>query len=56
MSSAIEVETYRIGQFQRLGFSVEDALRAIDQGIDWHDVQRLLSGGCSPELALAILG
>ena len=28
---------------------------AIDQGIDWHDVERLLSRGCSPELALAIL-
>ena len=50
-----EVETYKIAQYERLGFSFEDALMAIDQGIDWHDVERLLSRGCSPELALAIL-
>ena len=28
---------------------------AIDQKIDWHDVERLLGRGCAPELALAIL-
>jgi len=50
-----EVETYKISQYERLGFSFEDALMAIDQKIDWHDAERLLSRGCSPELALAIL-
>ena len=50
-----EVETYKIAQYERLGFSFEDALMAIDQKIDWHDAERLLSRGCSPELALAIL-
>ena len=50
-----EVETYKISQYERLGFSFEDALMAIDQRIDWHDAERLLSRGCSPELALAIL-
>jgi hypothetical protein len=50
-----EVETYKISQYERLGFSFEDALMAIDQKIDWHDAERLVSRGCSPELALAIL-
>jgi hypothetical protein len=52
---ALEVESYKIVQYERLGFSFEEALIAIDQGIDWHDVERLLSRGCSRELALAIL-
>jgi hypothetical protein len=50
-----EVDSYKISQYERLGFSLEAALSAIDQGIDWHDVDRLLSRGCAPELALAIL-
>jgi hypothetical protein len=52
---AVAVELHQIRQFGRLGFSRDDALRAINQRIDWHDVERLLSRGCSPELALAIL-
>jgi hypothetical protein len=50
-----EVESYKIAQWERLGFSLEDSLTAIGQSIDWHDVERLLSNGCSPELAMAIL-
>ena len=56
MSIALsEVETYTLMQYERLGFSFEDALIAVDQRIDWHDAERLVSRGCSPELALAIL-
>jgi hypothetical protein len=54
-AEAFELESHRIRQYQRLGFSLEDALMAIGQGIDWHDADRLLSRGCPPELALAIL-
>jgi hypothetical protein len=50
-----QVETYKLAQYERLGFSFEDALMAVDQKIDWHDAEHLLSRGCSPELALAIL-
>ena len=50
-----EVDSYKIAQYERLGYSLEAALAAIDQGIDWHDVDRLLGRGCAPELALAIL-
>lgn len=55
LSEDLAVERYQVGQFERLGFSRYDALLAIDQKIDWHDVERLLSRGCPPELALAIL-
>jgi hypothetical protein len=52
---AIAVELHKLKQYQRLGFSHYDALVAIDQEIDWHDVERLLGQGCSQELALTIL-
>jgi hypothetical protein len=52
---ALQVEMYKISQYDRLGFPLADALTAVEQGIDWHDAERLLSRGCSPELALAIL-
>jgi len=52
---ALVVESYKVSQLERLGFSLDDALTATEQGIDWHDVERLLNRGCSPKLALAIL-
>ena len=52
---AAAIEIHKIRQFDRLGFTLDDALMAVDQGIDWHDVERLLTCGCAPELALAIL-
>lgn len=52
---AVAVEVYKLRQFERLGFSHDDALVAIDQKIDWHDVERLLERGCPEDLALAIL-
>jgi hypothetical protein len=51
----VAVEVHKLWQFQRLGFSHGDALVAIDQKIDWHDVERLLERGCPRDLALAIL-
>jgi hypothetical protein len=52
---AVAVELHKLEQYERLGFSRYDAVVAVDQKIDWHDVERLLAGGCSRELALAIL-
>ena len=51
----VAVEVYKLRQFGRLGFSHGDAVMAIDQKIDWHDVERLLDRGCPQERALAIL-
>jgi hypothetical protein len=52
---AVAVELHKLKHYERLGFSHYDALVAIDQKIDWHDVERLLEQGCSHELALGIL-
>jgi hypothetical protein len=52
---AVAVELHKLEQYRRLGFSDYDALVAIDQKIDWHEVERLLGQGCAHELALAIL-
>jgi hypothetical protein len=52
---AVAVELHKLQQYERLGFSHYDALMAIEQQIDWHDVERLLEQGCSRELALTIL-
>jgi hypothetical protein len=52
---AVAVELHKLEQYQRLGFSHYDALVAIDQKIDWHDVARLMEQGCPRELAVAIL-
>ncbi len=38
------VEVYKLRQYERLGFSHDDALTAIDQKIDWHDVERRSNG------------
>ena len=46
---------YKLRQFQRFGFARDDARGAIEQKIDWHDVERLLERGCPQNLALAIL-
>jgi len=54
-AEAVAVEMHQIRQYERLGFSHDDALTAIEQKIDWHDVERLLRRGCAPDLALAIL-
>ena len=51
----VAIELYKLRQYERLGFSHGDALTAIDQRIDWHDVERLLERGCPKGLALAIL-
>jgi len=52
---AVAVELHKLKQYERLGFSHYDALVAIDQKIDWHDVEHLLRQGCPQELAVAIL-
>jgi hypothetical protein len=51
---AIAVELFQAEQFQRLGYSHYDALCAIDQRVDWHDVERLLNHGCSHDVAIEL--
>jgi hypothetical protein len=48
------VHEWRVSQLTRLGLPPSLADDVAD-GVDWHDVARLVSRGCPPELALAIL-
>lgn len=48
------VHEWRVARLTRLGLPPSLADDAAD-GVDWHDVARLVSRGCPPELALRIL-
>lgn len=49
------LELNRLSHFQALGLQPHLAVRAVDDGIDWHDLETLLSRGCPLELAMEIL-
>ena len=48
-------ENWQLTNFERLGLGIVDAVNAVDNGIDYHDVESLLDAGCSIETALKIL-
>jgi hypothetical protein len=48
------VHSWRVSQLTRLGVSGPLAEIYADR-IDWHQVARLVQGGCSPHLALRIV-
>jgi hypothetical protein len=50
-----DVVLWRVTQFQRLGFEKADAMLLADEGVDWHEAERLLEQGCDPHLALMLL-
>ena len=49
------VELNRLSHFQELGLQPHQAIEAVDDGIDWHDLKALLTRGCQLELAIEIL-
>jgi len=49
------VESWKREQFERLGFTADDALLLVGEGLDWHDVEELTSRGCDRETALRIV-
>ena len=49
------VELNRFSHFRELGLQPHLAVRAVDDGIDWHDLKELLEQGCQLELAMEIL-
>jgi hypothetical protein len=51
-----EVYLWRHAQFQQLGFSRLEAARLAYSDADLGQARYLLGAGCSPELALRILG
>jgi hypothetical protein len=49
------VELNKLDHFQALGLQLDRAAEAVDDGIDWHDLEALLEHGCRLELAIEIL-
>jgi hypothetical protein len=50
-----KAEIWAIEQLSKLGIDLSIAVEAIDQGVDFHEVERLVSIGCDPYLALNIV-
>lgn len=50
-----QIELNRLSHFQQLGLQAHLAVQAVDEGIDWHDLEALLTRGCQLELAIEIL-
>lgn len=51
----VKVQEFCTNQFEKLGLSHNEAIKAFDEGIDWHDLERLTKKGCTISLALKIL-
>lgn len=54
-TEAERVETFVQQQLRLLGFNEYQAFELVMRGVDWHDAQRLLRKGCTPEQAILIL-
>lgn len=48
-------EQFKIERFMRLGLGRYEAIRAVEDALDWHAVETLLRAGCTLALALEIL-
>ena len=49
------IRGHLLKQYTRLGFTVPQAERMIEEGLDWHEAEKLVEQGCDPSLAFAIL-
>lgn len=50
----VKVEAFKIERFMALGLSRYEAIRAVEEAIDWHAVEALLKTGCALAVALEI--
>jgi hypothetical protein len=50
----VRVEQFKIQRFMGLGLGRYEAIRAVEEAVDWHAVERLLKTGCTLPLALEI--
>lgn len=50
------VRAWVFNQLVQNGFSLRDAKRAADAGVDYHEVETLVKRGCKPDIALRIAG
>ena len=50
----LRVEQFKIERFMGLGLGRYQAIRAVEDAVDWHAVETLLKTGCTLALALEI--
>lgn len=50
----VRVEEFKIERFMALGLGRYEAIRAVEDAIDWHAVEALLQTGCALTVALEI--
>jgi hypothetical protein len=50
----LRVEQFEIGRFMALGLGRYEAIKAVEDGIDWHAVEALVETGCPLAAALEI--
>ena len=50
----VRVEQFKIERFMGLGLGRYEAIRAVEDAVDWHAVEMLLETGCPLALALEI--
>jgi hypothetical protein len=50
----LKVERFKIERFMGLGLGRYEAIRAVEDSVDWHAVETLLKTGCTLALALEI--
>jgi hypothetical protein len=50
----VRVEQFKIERFMGLGLGRYEAIRAVEDAVDWHAVEVLLQTGCTLPIALEI--
>jgi hypothetical protein len=50
----VRVEKFKIERFIALGLGRYEAIRAVEDAVDWHAVEVLLETGCTLAIALQI--
>jgi hypothetical protein len=50
----VRVEEFKIERFTALGLGRYEAIRAVEDAIDWHTVEALVESGCALTVALEI--
>ena len=50
----VRVEKFKIERFMALGVGRYEAIKAVEDAVDWHAVEALLQTGCTLAVALEI--
>ena len=50
----VRVEEFKVGRLMALGLGRYEAIRAVEDGVDWHTVEALVETGCPLTAALEL--